>query len=77
MNRPSTAKEALLTEAFGEMASLIERLETLALELDASRQALVLSHGEHINVVAIFRIQMTAGHRIRQGANGQAHRTER
>jgi hypothetical protein len=59
MNRPSTAKEALLAEALGEMASLVERVETLAPELEASRQALVLSHKELVNEVATFRTQMT------------------
>lgn len=59
MNRPSTAKEALLAEALGEMASLIGRVETLAPELEASRQALVRSHEELVNEVAIFKTQMT------------------
>ena len=59
MNRPTTAKESLLAEALGEMASLIERVETLTPKLQESRQALVLSHKELVNEVAIFRIQMT------------------
>jgi len=59
MNRPTTAKEALIAEALGDMAALIERLETLAPELQASRQALVLSHKELVNEVAIFKAQMT------------------
>ncbi len=59
MNRPSTAKKALLAEALGEMASLIERVETLTPELEASRRALVRSHEELVNEVAIFKTQMT------------------
>lgn len=59
MNRPSTAKEALIAEALGDMAALIARVETLAPELQASRQALVLSHKELVNEVAIFKTQMT------------------
>jgi hypothetical protein len=59
MNRPSTAKEALIAEALGEMASLIDRMETLAPELQASRQALVLSHKELVKQVTVFKTQMT------------------
>jgi hypothetical protein len=55
MNRPTTAKEALLAEALGEMASLIERVDTLAPELQAARHASVLSHKELVNEVAIFK----------------------
>jgi hypothetical protein len=59
MNRPTTAKEALIAEVLGDMASLIERVEALAPELETSRLALVRSHEELVNEVAIFKTQMT------------------
>ena len=59
MNRPTTAKEALIAEVLGDMASLIERVEALAPELETSRRALVRSHEELVNEVAIFKTQMT------------------
>lgn len=43
MNRPNTAKEALLAEALGEMASLIERVEAVVPHVDESRKALILT----------------------------------
>ena len=43
MNRPTTAKEALLAEALGEMASLIERVEAVVPHVDESRKALILT----------------------------------
>jgi hypothetical protein len=43
MNQPTTAKEALLAEALGEMASLIERVEAVVPHVDESRKALILT----------------------------------
>lgn len=59
MNRSTTAKEALIAEVLGDMASLIERVEALAPELETSRLALVRSHEELVNEVAIFKTRMT------------------
>lgn len=39
MNRPSTAKEALIAEALGEVATLIDRVEAVAPVMNSSRQA--------------------------------------
>lgn len=39
MNPPSTAREALIAEAIGEVAALLDRVEALMPALDASRQA--------------------------------------
>ena len=43
MNRPTTAKEALLAEALGDIASLIERVEAVVPQVDESRKALILT----------------------------------
>ena len=40
MNRPTTAREALIAEALGEVASLLDRVETLMSSMDAGRVAL-------------------------------------
>lgn len=41
MRPPSTAREALIVEAIGEVAALLDRVEALTPALDASRQAAV------------------------------------
>jgi len=40
MSRPSTAREALIAEALGEMAQLIDRVEALAPAMDKARRGL-------------------------------------
>jgi hypothetical protein len=47
MSDLSTAREALIAEAIGEVARLVERLEAVVPTLDASREALIRS-GENI-----------------------------
>ena len=54
MNRPSTAREALIAETLGDVAALVERVEALAPAMDASRQALVHISEELVNQVATF-----------------------
>lgn len=40
MNRPSTAREALIVEAIGEVALLLDRIEALAPAMETTRKAL-------------------------------------
>ena len=54
MNPPSTAREALIVEAMGEMAALIDRVQAVAPALDASREALLQASAELANQVATF-----------------------
>ena len=69
MNRPSTAREALIVEAIGEVAALIDRVEALAPALDASRLALVRASGELAGQVVAFENRMAA---ITENAKVQA-----
>ena len=46
MNGPSTAREALIVEALGEVALLLERVESLASSMEASRLALANANAE-------------------------------
>jgi hypothetical protein len=41
MSAPSTSREALMAELLGDLAKLLDRVETLAPKIDAARQALV------------------------------------
>lgn len=40
MNRPTTTREALIAEALGDMAQLVDRIEALAPAMDETRRAL-------------------------------------
>lgn len=60
MNCPSTAKEALLAEALGDMASLVDRLDLMAPKVDASRQALLKSSESIAREIAKFAPDMQA-----------------
>ncbi len=40
MNRPTTAREALIAEALGDVAQLVDRVEALAPAMDEARRAL-------------------------------------
>ena len=44
MTNPSTAREALIADAIGELAKLIRQVEALAPALEQSRQALADAH---------------------------------
>jgi len=46
MNRPSTAREALIVEALGEVASLLDRVESLTSSMEAGRLALANASAE-------------------------------
>lgn len=69
MNRPSTAREALLAEAIGELATLLDRFEALAPSLDAARHALEQSQRELSEQLAAFEGRMQA---ITQQAQNRA-----
>jgi len=71
MNRPSTAREALIAEILGDVAALVERVEALAPAMDASRQALVQVGEELVNQVATFdnRTEMLTNHAVVVASN--------
>lgn len=52
MNRPTTAREALIVEALGDVARLLDRVESLQSSMDAGRRALVQANaalGDRLN----------------------------
>ena len=59
MNRPTTAKEALIAEALGDMAGLIDRLEKLAPVMSTARQELVQSSHALVCEVSMFEFRMS------------------
>jgi len=60
MSGPSSAREALLFEALGEVAILLERVETVAPAMDASRLALISASTELTHRVGVFESRMAA-----------------
>jgi hypothetical protein len=58
MNAPSTAREALMIETLGELASLIDRVEAVVPELHASRSALLQGSWDLAAQVAAFESRM-------------------
>lgn len=60
MNRPSTAKEALIAEALGEVAKLIDRVEAVAPVMNSSRQALVQVSETLVHQACAFDNRMSA-----------------
>jgi hypothetical protein len=69
MIAPGTAREALIAEAIGDVVALLDRLETVAPSMDASRQALVQARLELAIQVVAFEERMTA---ITENAKMQA-----
>ena len=69
MNGPSTAREALIVEAIGEVAALLDRVEAVVPSMDAARQALVLARMELAGQVVAFESRMNA---ITENAKVQA-----
>ena len=59
MNRPTTAKEALIAEALSDMAGLIERIEKLGPVMDISHRQLVQISKDLIREVSMFETRMT------------------
>ena len=69
MSPPSTAREAMIVEAIGDVAALLDRLEAVAPTMDASRQAFVQARLELAIQVVAFEERMTA---ITENAKVQA-----
>ena len=59
MNRPTTAKEALIAEALSDMAGLIERIEKLGPVMDISHRQLVQISKDLVREVSMFETRMT------------------
>ena len=58
MSELTTAREALIAEAIGEVATLVERLEAISPALDASREALVRSGEDIAGQIVSFEARM-------------------
>lgn len=58
MNSPSTAREALLVEMIGEMATLLDRLEAVAPLLETNRLALISAGDDLAGQVTSFEGRM-------------------
>jgi len=69
MNNLSTAREAFITEALGEVATLLDRVEAVAPTLDASRLALINASTELAGQVTAFESRMAG---ITENAQVQA-----
>lgn len=59
MNQPGTAREALLAEAIGELARLLDRAEALQPAMLESRQSLVDAHTQLADQLAAFESHLT------------------
>ncbi len=69
MNGPSSAREALIAEALGEVAALLDRVEAVGPALDASRLAMINASTELAGQVAAFESRMAG---ITENAKTQA-----
>ena len=69
MSGTSSAREALIAEALGEMAELLDRLEAVAPALDVSRLALINASTELAGQVTAFESRMAG---ITENAKAQA-----
>ena len=69
VNRPSTAREALLVETIGELAALIDRVEAMTPLMDAARLAFFQVSAELAGQLVAFESRMTA---ITENAKVQA-----
>lgn len=59
MNQPGTAREALLAEAIGDLARLLDRAEALQPAMLESRQSLVDAHTQLADQLAAFESHLT------------------
>lgn len=57
---PSTAREALVVEAIGDIVGLLNRLEALGPTIDASRQACVEASGQLCAAIEALEARMAA-----------------
>lgn len=69
MNNLSTAREAFIAEALGEVGALLDRVEAVAPALDASRQSLISASTELARQVTAFESRMAG---ITENAKVQA-----
>ena len=60
MTAPSTAREALIAEALGDVARLIDRVEALTPAMDQSRRALAQANADLVHCVVGFEGRMGA-----------------
>lgn len=58
MNRPTTAKEALIAEVLGDMASLVDQIEKLEPLMNTSRKELVQVSNHRVRQVSGFEVRM-------------------
>ncbi len=71
MNDLTTAREALVAEALGEVARVAERLDAVVPAIDASREALTQASANLSDQLTSFETRMTA---IAENAKGVAIR---
>jgi hypothetical protein len=60
MNAPSTAREALIVEALGDVAALLDRVEALTFSMEAARLALDNAGSELSNRLKDFEAEVSA-----------------
>jgi len=60
MNAPSTAREALIVEALGDVAALLDRVEALTSSMEAARLALDNAGSELGNRLKDFEAEVSA-----------------
>lgn len=60
MSRPSTAREALIVEAIGDVARLLDRVESLAPVIDGARRALGKTSDDFAHQVKAFEGRLAA-----------------
>lgn len=60
MNAPGSAREALIVEAIGDLARLIDQAHRLEAAMDESRRALVSAHAQLADQLASFETQVMA-----------------
>ena len=69
MNRVSTAREALIVEALGDVALLLDRVESLTSSMEATRSALTRADADLSNRLKAFEVDLS---RITQQAKSSA-----
>ncbi len=60
MNPPSTAREALIVEALGDVALLLDRVESLRSSMDAGRLALASANAQFAERLKAFEVAMAS-----------------
>ena len=60
MNAPGSVREALIAEAIGDLARLIDQTQALQPAMAESRQALVDAHAQFADQLASFQAQVVA-----------------